>query len=434
MFKRNFACVLFAGLAATIVFPALSSSARAADWPQWQGVDRTGSSKETGLLKDWPAEGPPLAWKAKDLGGGYSAPAIAAGRIYGMSKRSGNDVVWALSEADGKPIWATPLEPAATQNMPQGQEGPGCTPTVDGDRLYVVGTAGEVTCLSVSDGKVIWRRSMIRDFAGILPRWAYRESPLIDGDKLICTPGAPDATLVALDKLTGSTLWKTDVPTELEGGGFANAGAGYSSAIAIEFEGQRQYVQITAKALIGVAASDGKLLWSYRKPANNFGINCTTPLYRDGLVFASSAYNAGGGAVRLSKDASGGITATEVFFSQSLQNAHGGVVEVDGFLYLSRDPGILTCVELKTGKVLWSERQPGKGSVTYADGQLYCRAEAGAGTIYLLDAKSAGYVEHGHFDPPDRTNQSAWAHLVISNGKLYVRDQDTLLCYDIKAK
>jgi outer membrane protein assembly factor BamB len=297
-----------------------------------------------------------------------------------------------------------------------------------------MGTGGQVTCLAVSDGKVLWQRSMVRDFGGILPRWAYRESVLVDGDKLICTPGAPDATLVALDKLTGATLWKTDVPTELEGGGFANAGAGYASPIAINFEGQRQYVQMTAKALIGVAAADGKLLWNFRKPANSFGINCTTPLYRDGMVFATSAYNAGGGAVKLSKDASGGITATEIFFNRTLQNAHGGVVEVDGFLYLSRDPGILTCVELKTGNLLWSERQPGKGSVMSADGQLYCRAEAGAGTVYLLDAKSTGYVEHGRFDPPDRTNQSAWAHMVIANGKLYVRDQDVLLCYDVKKK
>lgn len=431
MFKQT---ITGAVLTALTLFLAFATGSRAADSPQWRGADRTAVSKEAGLLKEWPAGGPPLAWKVSDLGGGYSAPSIASGRIYGMSRRADHDVVWALSETDGKAIWATPLEASATQNMPQGQEGPGCTPTVDGDRLYVTGTGGQVTCLAVADGKVLWHRSMPGDFGGILPRWAYRESPLVDGDKVICTPGGPDATLVALDKLTGAILWKTDVPTELEGGGFANAGAGYSSPIAIDFEGQRQYVQMTAKALIGVAAADGKLLWNFRKPANSYGINCSTPIYRDGMVFATSAYNAGGGAVKLSKDASGGITATEVFFSQSLQNAHGGAVEVDGFLYLSRDPGILTCVELATGKVLWSEREPGKGSVVSADGQLYCRSEAGTGTVYLVDAKSSGYVERGHFDPPDRTRQAAWAHPVIANGKLYLRDQDTLLCYDIKAK
>jgi outer membrane protein assembly factor BamB len=151
-------------------------------------------------------------------------------------------------------------------------------------------------------------------------------------------------------------------------------------------------------------------------------------------VFAAAAYDAGGGAVKLSKDAAGGITATEVFFSRNLKNHHGGIIEVEGYLYLSREPGILTCVELKTGNVMWSERQPGKGSVVYADGRLYCRSESGAGTIYLVDASSKGYVERGRLNPPDRTREPAWTHPVIANARMYLRDQDTLLCYDVKAK
>ena len=189
----------------------------AEDWPQWQGPDRNAISKETGLLKEWPKDGPPLAWKITGLGGGDSAPSIAAGRIYGMANRGEDEIVWALSEADGKTVWVSRLGPAFAQRPSQGKEGPSCTPTVDGDRLYVEGLGGDVSCLQVSDGKVLWQRSLTRDFGGRLPMWSYRESPLVDGDKVICTPGAQDAMLVALDKLTGKTIWKSAVPASTGG-------------------------------------------------------------------------------------------------------------------------------------------------------------------------------------------------------------------------
>jgi outer membrane protein assembly factor BamB len=187
------------------------------DWPQWQGPDRNAVSKETGLLKEWPKDGPPLAWKVKGLGGGYSAPSVAGGRIFGLSNRGSDEVVWALSEADGKEQWVTRLGPPAPQRMPQGREGPRCTPTVDGERLYVLGLGGDLACLEARDGKVVWQRSLTRDFGGRVPRWSYRESPLVDGDKVICTPGGPDTTLVALDKRTGKTVWKSPVPGSLGG-------------------------------------------------------------------------------------------------------------------------------------------------------------------------------------------------------------------------
>src|SRR6266566_7693115 len=283
----------------------LMSSASAGDWPQWQGPDRNAVSKERGLLQEWTKDGPPLAWKIKGLGGGDSAPSIAAGRIFGMSNRGEDEVVWTLSESDGKTVWVTRLGPAFKQQMPQGKEGPGCTPTVDGELLYVEGLAGDLACLQVRDGKIIWQRSLQSDFGGSLPTWSFRESPLIDGDKVICTPGGEDATLVALDKLTGKTIWKSQVP--------GSPHAAYASVIAIDFEGQRQYLQLTQRALIGVAASDGKFLWKYNRPANAMGINCSTPLYHDGNVFASSAYGAGGGLAKLSKDGNGGIKAEEVY-------------------------------------------------------------------------------------------------------------------------
>ena len=219
------------------------------------------------------------------------------------------------------------------------------------------------------------------------------------------------------------------------GPGGGGSGASYSSAIAIDFEGQRQYVQLTAKTLVGVAASDGKVLWRYDRPANRMGINCSTPIYQDGLVLAASAYNAGGGAVRLSKDAGGGIQAEEVYFSNRMQNHHGGMIVRDGCLYGANggnSGGYLTCLDFETGEVLWSDRDAPKGSLTLANGRFYYRTEEGE--ILLIEPNRDQYVEHGRFEQPDRTRSPAWTHPVVANGKLYIRDQHLLFCYDVKAK
>ncbi len=410
---------------------AFAASPESFDWPQWQGPDRNAVSKEDGLLKKWTKDGPPLAWRVNGLGGGYSAPSIAAGRIFGMSNRNDGEVIWALSEADGKTLWVTRLGPVY-QGMSPGNEGPGCTPTVDGEKLYVLGMGGDLACLQVEDGKILWQRSLTRDFGGRAPMWSYRESPLVDRDMVICTPGGQDATLVALDKLTGETIWRSQVP--------GGSGAAYASAIAIDFDGQREYVQFTAKAVVGVAASDGKFLWRYNRPANGMGVNCSTPVHHDGLVFAASAYDAGGGLVKLSKDASGGVKAEEVYSTKKMQNHHGGMVLVDGCLYGANGGnggGFLVCLDFQTGKVLWDERDSGKrrapkGSVALADGRLYYFTEKG--TMLLIEPNPKQYVECGRFEQPDRSESPAWTHPVVANGKLYVRDQDLLLCYDVKAK
>jgi outer membrane protein assembly factor BamB len=457
-------------LASVLLLSAAGFAAAPAsfDWPQWQGPDRNAVSKEKGLLQEWPKDGPPLAWKIKGLGGGYSAPSIAAGRIFGMSNQSGKEVVWALNESDGKTVWTMPLGPAVSQRVPQGKEGPGCTPTVDGELLYVEGLAGNLACLQAKDGKIVWQKSLTADFGGSPPNWSYRESPLIDGEKLICTPGGPDATIVALDKLTGKMIWKCQVPAgsgDAGGGGGGGggpagpgrgrggpaggrggrggfggmgggSGAAYSSAIAIDFDGQRQYVQFTSKSLVGVSAADGKLLWRYDKPANRGGINITTPLYLgDGMVFAASAYGAGGGLVKLTRDPAGGIKADEVWFSRKMQNHHGGVIVLGGAMYGANGGnggGSLVCLDLKTGNVLWEEPKAPKGSIALADGRLYYRTEDGP--ILLIEPSPKQYLERGRFEQPDRSNAPAWSHPVIANGKLYIRDQDVLLCYDVKAK
>jgi outer membrane protein assembly factor BamB len=421
-----------------------AATAGANDWPQWQGLDRNAISKEKGLLKEWPKDGPQLAWTAKGLGGGDSAPSVAGGGIFGMSNRGDDEVVWALSEKDGKEVWATRLGPAFQQQWHQSREGPGCTPTVDGERLYVLGVGGDLACLRVKDGNILWQLSLKKEFGGTPGMWNYRESPLVDGDKVVCTPGGPDAAIVALDKATGKTIWKSKVPAGAAapaGGPGGPAGkfgptgdAAYASAIAVGVAGQRQYVQLTAKALVGVAASDGKILWRYDKVKNGLGINCATPFFHDGQVFASSAYGAGGALLKLAKDGDG-VKAEEVYFTKAMQNHHGGVVLVDGYLY-GANGGNEVCLDFKTGKVLWdareSDRRLAKGSVAVADGRLYYRSEAGV--VVLIEPSPKEYIERGRFQQPDRTKLPAWSHPIIANGKLYIRDQDTLFCYDVKVK
>jgi len=442
-------CVAMLCLACTAVYGA--------DWPQWRGSNRDGQSPDTGLLRAWPDGGPPLAWKVDGLGGGYSAPSVAGGRIYGMSNRGQDEVVWALSEAEGKAVWVTRLGPAFRQRASQGKEGPACTPTVDGDRLYVIGLGGNIACLRVQDGNIVWQRSMTEDFGGRVPMWSYRESPLVDGDKVICTPGGEEAVVVALNKATGETIWKAKMPAAPAGespspggfggrrGGFGGrggrggrGGAAYASAVAIDFAGQRQYVQLTAQALIGVAA-DGTFLWRYDRPANRMGINCSTPIYQDGQVFASSAYGAGGGLARLIAGQGGSVTVEQVYDTTEMQNHHGGLILLDGYLYGAsggNEGGAPICMEFKSGKVMWDLRKDGqrraKGSIAYADGRLYYRMEDG--TVVLIEPDPERYVERGRFMQPDRSGLPAWPHPVIANGRLYLRDQDVLLCYDIKDK
>jgi outer membrane protein assembly factor BamB len=423
--------------ALAIVLILTARASHAADWSQWQGPYRNAVSNETGLLKEWPAEGPPLAWKATGIGKGMGGIAVSKGRIY----TTGDDAqqtawLYALNEADGKPAWSAKIGPGGNPGNMFKPFGPRATPTVEGDRVYILSQTGDFVCFT-TEGKEVWRVNYVKDFGGIMPVWGFGESPLIDGDKIICTPGAEDATMMALDKATGKPIWKCTVPEGPTGnkGFLGTSGAAYASAIAVDFEGVRQYVQLTATTLVGVAATDGKLLWRYDRASNTHRINCTTPVYHDGMVIAASAYDAGGGAVKLSKDADGGITAKEVWFTPRMKNHHGGMIVVGDCLYGSaggNEGGYLLCLDLATGKQLWMEREAPKGALTLADGRLYLRTERGA--MVLIEPNREKFVERGRFEQPDRTREPAWAHPVITNGKLYIRDQDVLLCYDIKAK
>ncbi len=396
--------------------------ARANDWPQWRGVLRDAKSPEKGLLKEWPKEGPPLVWKATGLGAGYSDVSVAGGKIFTMGERRSTNpkgkeetFVIALDEATGKELWATRI------GNRYGDGGPRSTPTVDGDRVYALSPHGDLLCLEAATGKPVWGKNLPKDFGGQVGGWHYSESVLIDGDRLICTPGGKEATLVALDKKTGDTVWKCKVPS--------GDRAEYSSVVKADVGGQKQYIQFLGRGLVGVKADDGTYLWHYDHPANGTA-NCSTPVYQGGLVFAASAYGRGGGATRLTRSGEA-TSAEEAYFLKEIQNHHGGLVLVDGYLY-GEGRGNLYCIDFKTGKVMWHEGRPGKGSIAYADGRLYYRNEGGP--ITLVEANPKKYVERGRFNHPQGGQGPHWAHPVIANGKLYLRHGNVLFCYDVKQR
>ena len=402
-------------IAAVVGLSVAGATLSAADWPQWQGPDRTRISKETGLLKQWPSSGPSIVWTATGLGTGYGSMAVAGDRVYVQGARNRHSAVMALNRADGKEVWSKALGETETNDQGPGPRG---TPTVDGDRLYVLSEAGDLHCLK-TDGTAVWHRNILHDFNGRQLRWLISESPLVDGDAVIVSPGGSGAGMVKLDKMTGKTLWTAKDLSDP---------AGYSSPIVADIGGVRTYMSLTSTAGIGVRASDGKVMWRYPRAANGIA-NIATPIFFDNKVFYTSAYDTGAGLLSLTPQ-NGEVKAKELYFTRDMKNHHGGVVLLDGYLYGYND-SILTCLEFATGKLMWRDRSVGKGSVTYADGNLYLQSETNV--VGLADASPSGYHEKGRFSIPDKGLPS-WAHPVISNGRLYVRNQDTLLAYDIKQK
>ena len=396
-------------------------SAIGADWTEWRGPNRDGICTEKGLLQKWPDGCPRLLWVAKGLGEGHSAPAIAGTRIYTMGKKNGSVAVLALDiEKNRSMIWETPICKATYEGA---FPGPRPMPTIDDDRVYALETMGTLVCVNAQSGKLIWKVHYEDDFGGVVPRWGFAESVLIDGDKVICLPGGDKGTVVALNKMTGKTIWASQFGEK----------ASYSSMIKVSHEGVKQYIAFTSAAVVGIRAEDGKLLWRYTNPAphESWGeVNVMVPIWSDGHVFASSGYKTGGGVAKV-KQTSDGFDVEEVWFSKAMENHHGGVILLDGKLYGCSDPKYLKCIDFTTGKVLWESKEPGKCCLLYADGMLYCRDRKGP--ISLVKATPEGFEMRGQFEQPDRSDQPARTHPVISNGKLYLRDQSNLFCYDIKA-
>ena len=392
------------------------TTAALSDWPQWHGPNRTALSTETGLLKAWPADGPTVVWSISNLGEGYGSVAIKGDRIYVQGVKDNQSSVFCLSRGDGKTVWVTALGPRLGQDRGPGPRG---TPTVEGDKLFALAESGDLGCLKISDGSVVWRRNILKDFGGRNPKWLISESPLIDGDRLIVTPGGEGASIVALDKATGKTIWTTKELSDE---------AGYSSCVAADIGGVRTIVGFTGRAGVGVRAADGKLMWRY-EPVSNRTANIATPIVHDNKVFYTSAYGTGCALLGL-KVQGGEVKAEEIYFSREMMNHHGGVVLLNGYLY-GFNNAILSCVEFATGKTVWRDRSVGKGTLTYADGQLYLLSENNV--VGLAEASPAGYSEKGRFKIADQ-GWPSWAHPVVCGGKLYIRNQGTLACYDVKAR
>lgn len=393
-----------------------STASTGADWPQWRGLDRSGKSPETGLLKQWPKQGPPAVWSVSSLGGGYGSVSVKGDRVFVQGSNGRQSIVYVLNRADGKNVWSKALGPAGSNDR---GSGPRSTPTVDDDRVYVLTENGDLACLKVQDGAAVWQRNILKDFRGHNIQWLISESPLIDGNNVIVSPGGSSAGMVALDKMTGKTVW---VSKEL------SDEAGYASPIVADVQGVRTLMTLTAEAGVGVRASDGKLMWRYREVANRTA-NIATPVFSDNKVFYTSAYDTGGALLALTSQA-GEVKAKEVYFTRNLQNHHGGVVLVDGYLYGFHN-AILTCLEFNSGKVMWKDRSVGKGSLSYADGNLYLMGEENV--VGLAVATSTGYQEKGRFRIKDE-GYPAWAHPVVAGGRLYVRNQRTLTAYDIRPR
>ncbi len=422
----------------------LALSAAANDWPQWDGPNRDNVSQETGLLKHWPKDGPKLVWTFDQLGQGYSGPAIVGDRLYilGSKKDSENkefEYVFALDVNSGKEVWACPIGPLFRNGY---GNGPRSTPSVDGDRLYALGGQGNLLCVETANGKKRWEVSLSKDLKGqMMSGWGYSESPLVDGDHVICCPGGPEGTMAALDKMTGKVVWRS---TELKDK------ATYSSVVPAEIGGVRQYVQTTVRgraansnkdmgAIVGVAAKDGKLLWYY--PREDYRVAVVpTPIVDGNLVYATAGYGAGCDLLRITKQ--GDQFQAEQLYSKknrkrTMENKHFGVVRVGEYVYGYSDRGAWLCQKFKTGDVVWEDRVkvPG-GSLTCADGDLYCYAQ-GDGKVTLVPASPKGLKVEGQFKIPRETNVprqagGIWTHPVVANGRLYLRDQDLLFCYDVK--
>ncbi len=426
------------GMAAFLFTLVLAATACAEDWTQFRGPDRNGVCRETGLLKQWPEGGPKLLWELSGLGVGLSDVAIAGGKFYSMGDRDIEgqkaQYIYAYDLGTRKELWHTKVGPAhAVQDG-----GPRGTPTVDGGFAYAISTEGDVICVTLDTGKIVWTKNLVKDLGGAKNiTWKFSESPLIDGDKLVCTPGGHGAIMAALNKKTGDILWRTVVAADL--GPKGKQEAGYSSIVISQGAGVKQYVQLTNEGVIGVAADTGTLLWSYNRVANGVA-NIPTPIIDGDFVFCATGYNTGAALLKLSA-ADGGVKAEEVYWvdAKSFQNTHGGFVKVGDHIYggIGHNQGRPTCLDFKTGKVRWYEaKQPGKGSsgVLYADGHLYFMYEDGL--VALIEATSDKYNLKSTFKLPERPTAAgnAWTHPVISDGKLYLRHGDILFCYDVKAR
>lgn len=390
----------------------------AADWPQWRGVNRDDHSPDQSILNPWPAKGPVQQWVFKGAGLGYSGFSVVGDQLYTLGAGDEGEQVICLDAGTGKQKWAVPLDERVYPN--QWGNGPRSTPTVDGDHLYALSGNGMLGCLSAKDGKILWKSDLVKDLGGKLQNWGYTESVLVVGDKIICTPGGKQGTMAALDKKTGKVLWRSaGIKDEAQ----------YSSPILITHEGKPQVVQLLTKKVFAVDPDNGELLWQAGFPGRTAVI--PTPIYSDGYLYVTAGYETGCRLFKL-----GGKEPALVYENKNMVNHHGGVILVDGKLYGHSDAGGWTCQDFLTGETVWKDESLGKGAVGFAAGHLVC-VEENSGTVALVEASPAGWKEKSRFtlDPQTTLRKpqgKIWVHPVIVNGRLYLRDQELIHCYDVK--
>jgi outer membrane protein assembly factor BamB len=399
------------------------------DYPTFRGVNRDGHSASTGLARKWPEGGPKLDWQVKGIGGGYASVIAVGDKLYTIGDIGNEIKLVCLGAADGKVVWTAPVGKAYKQARNPDWWGARPTPSSDGKVVIALGDLGDLVCVDAASGKEKWRKHLKSDFGGKVTQWEYSESPLIDGDQVALICGGEKGAVVALKKETGELVWQSKEFTD---------GAEYTCLVPAELGGVRQYVAQTMKSVAGVSAKDGKLLWRADFPGNVAVI--PTPIVKGDMVFASCGYNIGHVGYKISA-AGGAFKAEKVYEGREMINHHGGVILVGDHLYgisdkgPNKSKGVLRCMELKTGKVVWETEAVSKGSIAYADGLLVCRSEREKGTVVLVEASPTGFKELGRFEQPGVTKEwPTWAHPTIANGKLYLRDYDLLLCYDLKGK
>lgn len=407
---------------ALFVWAVLSSSVRAEDWPSWRGPNRDDISSETGLLQQWPEGGPEKLWTSYDAGLGYSGFATSNGMLFTMgadgSAAESNEFVIALKADTGEKIWQTNIGNYLDNGW---GGGPRSTPTISGDLLVAISGKGNVVCLSVKDGAEKWRTSLT-ELGGSVPNWGYCESALIDGDKVLVTPGGDQGTVACFNLQSGEKLWQSaDIKEK----------AHYSSIIAVDHFSKRQYIQVTETKVFGLDAT-GKLLWQHDFPGRVAVI--PTPIYKDGQVYVTAGYGAG----CLLLNITGDNKVEKIYDNKVMKNHHGGVLRLGDYLYGHSDDNGVICQNFSTGELVWSDQKKNgsKGAVAYADGMLYCLTE-GDGECSLVLATEKEFKEVSKFKLDPQTTQRnpqgrIWTHPVISNGCLYLRDQDVICCYKIK--
>ena len=386
----------------------------AADWPQFRGPHRDGVSTEKGLAEQWPEDGPKLLWKTEGLGGGWSSVTITGKTIYTMGDLEDACYLFALN-LQGKQLWKTRIgEPKGHRGYP----GPRSTPTVSDGHVYALGQYGDLVCISTT-GKEIWRTNIENDYGGrMMSGWKWSESPLVDGGKVVVTPGGTKGGVLALDAKTGKQVWRCKDFTDT---------AGYSSLIVRDFGGVKQYIQVSGKSVVGIDANNGELLWKAPRAGKTAVVS--NPIFHEGSLFVTSSYGVGCSGFEVS-GTGGNFKVKETYANKSIANHHGGCIRVGDYVYGSSG-SVLVCLNLKTGKEMWKERSAGKGAIVVVGNKIILRAES-KGTISLVELNPNAYKEISRFEQPERTRKKAWAHPVVCDGVLYIRDQGLLLTYDLR--